>query len=290
MNRAILFLLSILVTVMAYSQKVHKVSATYSYYAPETMSVEEAKRTALERAKIQAIADKFGTTVTQSTSTIISNKNGESDTQFLFVGGSEVKGEWIETIGEPSFEIKFENHYLIVICSVKGKAKEIESPKIEFIAKPLRNGTSLKFESTEFKDGDDFYMYFQSPVDGNLAIYLHDEMGQKVYSILPYKTQSISAYPIIANKEYILFSRKDTDKQERSSVDEYILNSNEDKEFNNLYIIFSPSQFGKRNGFKSEIDEIPDNITYKDFKQWLSKVMSKDNEIQVNQIHITISK
>ena len=76
MRRAVLFAIFISTFMMVYSQRTAKVSATYTYYAPETMSIEEAKRVALDRAKIQAIADEFGTIVTQSTSSIISNKNG----------------------------------------------------------------------------------------------------------------------------------------------------------------------------------------------------------------------
>lgn len=236
-----------------YSQKTKKVSAEYTYFAPETMSVEEAKRTALERAKIQAIADEFGTLVSQSTSTVISNKNGETDTQFFSLGGTDVKGEWIETIGEPVYDIQFENHFLVVKCTVKGKAREIESAKIDFIAKPLRNGTTLKYESTEFKDGDDLYLYFQSPIDGYLAVYLLDEITQTVYSILPYKSERKSAVQIIGNKEYVFFSIRDAEKSDRGKVDEYTLNCSADKEFNTLYVLFSPSEIGKKNGFNSNI-------------------------------------
>lgn len=127
MNRFILFIILASSFLMVYSQRTTKVSATYTYYAPETMSVEEAKRVALDRAKIQAIADEFGTIVSQSTSTVITNINGESDTQFFALGGSDVKGEWIETIGEPEYEINYINNQLLVRCVVKGKAREIVS-------------------------------------------------------------------------------------------------------------------------------------------------------------------
>lgn len=272
------------------AQNVKTVYASYTYYAPETMSVDEAKRTALNRAKIQAIADEFGTIVSQSTSMVISNKNGESDTQFFSIGGSDVKGEWIETIGEPVYNIKFENHYLIIDCTVKGKAREIESAKIDFIAKPLRNGTTLKYESTEFKDGDDLYLYFKSPIDGNLAVYLLDESTQIVYSILPYKAENITATPIERDKDYIFFSIKDADRRQRGIVDEYTLNCNETKEFNTMFVLFSPTDIGKRTGFKSDLEDKPNNIRYEDFKKWLSKSMTKNKLLQTSQISISIQK
>ena len=288
--RRLLLLGMILSCFSLFAQKVKTVSAEYTFYAPETMSVEEAKRTALDRAKIQAIADEFGTIVSQSTSTVISTKNGESDSHFFAIGGSDVKGEWIETIGEPKYDIDYKNNQLVVICTVKGKAREIVSAGIEYIAKPLRNGTSLKFESKDFKDGDDLYLFFNSPVDGFLAIYLLDETTQTVYNILPYKEQSIPAIEVKANQEYIFFSREKADKDSRRLVDEYTLSCENDKEFNTLYVLFSSNDIGKRNGFDSSIEDKPDNISLKNFKQWLSKALSKDRNLQFQEINITISK
>lgn len=290
MNKFILFIILISSFLMGYSQRIAKVSATYTYYASETISIEEAKRIALDRAKIQAIADEFGTIVSQSTSIVITNKNGESDSQFFALGGSDVKGEWIETIGNPEYQLKFENHFLVVTCSVKGKAREINQNQIDIIAKPLRNGTTLKYESKEFRNGDDLFLYFKSPVDGFLSVYLLDEMAQIVYGILPYKSETVPSTPIDANTEYIFFSIRDAEKKDRRKVDEYKLSCESEKEFNTLYIIFSPNRFGKRNGFDSDFDDIPDYIPYKDFKQWLSKILIKDKTIQAEQISLTISK
>lgn len=288
--RRLLLLCMILSCVTLFAQKVKSVGAEYTYYAPETMSVEEAKRTALDRAKIQAIADEFGTIVSQSTSTVISTKNGESDSQFFAIGGSDVKGEWIETIGEPKYDIDYKNNQLVVHCTVKGKAREIISAGIDYVAKPLRNGTSPKFEAKDFRDGDDLYLYFETPVDGFLAVYLLDETSQIIYNILPYKEQSIPAIEVKANQEYIFFSREKAEKDLRRLVDEYTLSCENDKEFNTLYILFSPNDIGKRNGFDSSIEDKPDNISLKNFKLWLSKALSKDRNLQFQEINITISK
>ena len=275
---------------IGYSQRVAKVSATYTYYAPETMSVEEAKRVALERAKIQAIADEFGTIVSQSNSTVISNKNGETDTQFYSYGGSDVKGEWIETIGEPQYNINYTDNTLVIVCTVIGKAREIVSAGIDFIAKPLRNGTDLRFETNSFKDGDDLYIYFHAPIDGNVAIYLLDETIQTVYCILPYKRQTgITSIPVEANKNYIFFSKATVEKKDKFIVDEYALSCENVKEFNTIYILFSPKEIGKRTGFDSSVEDKPDNISYLDFKQWLSKTLSKDNKLQFQELRITIT-
>ena len=275
---------------MSSAQKVKKVSAEYVYYAPDNISIEEAKRVALERAKIQAIADEFGTIVSQNNSTIITNNNGNSNVDFISIGGSNIRGEWIETIGLPKFEINYHDEHLIVRCAASGFARELKSPGIEFVAKPLRNGLSLKFESREFRDGDDLYLYFLSPVDGYIAIYLLDETEQIVYNILPYKEQSCSAIKILANQEYVFFSRKTANLGDKKFVDEYSLSCKNELEYNTLYIIFSPNIIGKTIGFNSSFEEKPNQINLKEFTKWLTNSLQKDNNIQLREISLKIIK
>ena len=79
------------------------------YYAPENISLEEAKHIAVNRAKIEAVSEAFGTLVTQNNATVISNSDGKSENRFLSIGGSEVKGEWIETTKQPEFDINLKS-------------------------------------------------------------------------------------------------------------------------------------------------------------------------------------
>ena len=99
--RYIFILLMLLNFLFISAQKIEKVHGEYTYHVPDNVSLEEGKRTAIERAKIQALADAFGALVSQNNSTIVKNENGKSSVNFLSIGGSDVKGEWIETIGEP---------------------------------------------------------------------------------------------------------------------------------------------------------------------------------------------
>ncbi len=114
MRRIFLAYLLLGFVAVAFAQKTQKVTATYTYYAPDNVTLDEAKRTALDRAKISSIADAFGTIVTQSNSTITVNENGKSDSRFFSLGGSDVKGEWLETTKEPIYKISYEGNMLLV--------------------------------------------------------------------------------------------------------------------------------------------------------------------------------
>ena len=270
----------------AFPQRTEKVYAEYIYHAPENISLEEAKRIALERAKIQAIADEFGTIVSQSNTTLVSNRNGESSSDFFSLGGSEVKGEWIETIGKPEYDINYEQGMLVVKAMVNGRIREIVSAQIDLKAEVLCNGTDLKFARSDFKSGDDLYLYFQSPINGYLAVYLLDEVSQMVYCLLPYKSSSEAVTPIEKAKPYIFFSAKHAGDKGHL-VDEYTMTCTNPVERNTIYVVFSPNEFTKANS--NNVDELlPQELSFEEFQKWLVKGRNRDKEMNVWKESITI--
>lgn len=271
-----------------FAQRTEKVRAEYIYHAPENITLEEARRIALERAKIQAIADEFGTIVSQSNTTMVSNRNGESSSDFFSLGGSEVKGEWIETIGKPEYEINYEQGMLVVKAMVYGRIREIVSAQIDLKAEVLCNGTDLKFARTDFKSGDDLYLYFRSPVNGYLAVYLLDEVTRMVYCLLPYKSSQEAVTPIEKDKPYIFFSAKHAGGKGHL-VDEYTMTCNNPVERNTIYVVFSPNEFAKANS--NNVDELlPQELSFEEFQKWLVKARSWDKEMNVRKGNIMIEK
>ena len=277
-----------IICLTAFAQRTKTVEAEYTYHAPENVTLEEARRTALTRAKLQAIADEFGTIVQQTNATRISNQDGQSQVDMLSIGGSEVKGEWIETLGEPDYRISYEQGMLVVTCKVKGKAREIVSAQIDLQTHVLRNGTEDKYESDVFKSGDDLYLSFQSPVKGFLSVYLVDDDAQ-AFCLLPYRNQQDGIYSIEANHRYVFFHEKSAPIEERRIVDEYTMTCSRQTEHNQIYVIFSPNPFAKASD-ESTSDELPRQLSYKDFQQWLVKQRKHDTTMNVRMIPINISK
>lgn len=284
------FLLICMFSSVVLAQKTKTVEATYTYHVPATVSKEEAMQIALDRAKLQAIAEEFGTIVQKSNSVIREANNGKTNISITSIGGSEVKGEWIETIGEPKYSYSVDNEqgFLIITCTVKGKAREIVTAQIDFKAKVLRNGTEEKFEDDEFRSGDDLYLSFQSPVKGNLAVYLVDA-DRQAFCLLPYRNQTDGIYPVNANQPYLFFNERMSPQAERSFVDEYTMTCERSSEHNQIYIIFSPNQFAK--AVDSSINEgLPRQLSYEDFNKWLVKCRKQDKDMNLRMIPITITK
>lgn len=287
MQRLLAIFLALFVSASMLAQKTVKVDAEYTYIAPENMTLELAKLTALDRAKIQAIADEFGTIVSQNNSTYVENNNGKSNINFQSVGSSDVKGEWIETIGEPQYDISYEQNMLVVKVQVRGRIREIVTSQIDLVAQVLCNGTTPQFERSEFRSGDEMYLRFQSPVDGNLVVYLVDHAAQTAYCLLPYSQSTDSAQRIEHDKPYIFFSAKEASVDIRNLVDEYTMTCSGDMERNDIYVLFSPNEFVKANSMQTD-DYRPRELPFKTFNEWLAKLRSKDNKLQIINKSLTI--
>lgn len=275
-------------SICCFSQKTKTVSGEYTYYVPENIDLEKAKQIALERVKVQLIADEFGTVVSQNNATTVKNSNGKSDIDFVSVGGSEVRGEWIETIGEPDFKPSFDNGQMIIKVHIKGKIREIVSADINFKALVLRNGTEDKYEDDTFKSGDDLFLSFTSPISGYVAVYLVDNDGT-AFCLLPYQNQEQGNVKINANERYVFFSEKLSPQNLKAYVDEYTMTCSHSQELNQVYVVFSPNTFVKATDGKRE-EALPRELSNEDFQKWLARNRTKDKDMTYKKIAISIRK
>lgn len=267
MRRVLLLSLSLLCFVVASAQRTKRVTGTYTYYVPANVSLEEARHIALDRAKIAAIEEAFGSLVTQSNSTLVSNVNGETDSRFLSIGGSEVKGEWLETTREPIYNIRYAREQLVVEVTVEGIVRELTESGLTLTARLLRNGTEERFESSEFRNGDDLYLFFSAPTDGYLLAYLYDEATDRAVCLLPYSSDTRGHQPIRGGEQYLFF-RSDNHTQ----ADEYTLTTTHAApEFATLYLIFSPSPIYMANHGVTTASDGLRSLSHKAFTEWLVK-------------------
>ena len=262
-----------------------KICGEERYVVPENVSLRDAKNEALMRAKANALAERFGTIIHQGTTSVIKENNVGLNEYFIQTTGQELRGEWIEDIGQPIYRILFENEMQIVEVSICGKARERKFAEIDFVAKVMRNDTDNRSETEKFQSGDAFYLYFRTPIKGYLSVYLIDE-NQQATCLLPYQHQSFHSVAVDANTDYVFFSLKES--IDNDFVDEYILTANDDVVQNQLYIIFSPNEFVKANDeYKtSNLRE----LSFADFQTWLTKNRVYDEKMQVIRKVLTITK
>ncbi len=288
----------LLITISSFAQKTTKVKLDYIYYATASESLARAQEAALEAAKIDAIAQEFGTivsSVSTSSSFYHQRDNGStiSSDDFYELGSADVRGEWIETTKKPTFDIKQIERGLSIHVLGEGIIREVVMAPINFKALVLRNGTDDKFQSDVFHTGDDMFVSFTSPIDGYLSIYLIDN-NHDAFCLLPYQEETDGAYQIAANKRYVLFSRKDERNDEiKPIVDEMSIIADFDIEYNQIYVIFSPNRYTKASDVQArplndgEL-QLPRQLSFNDFQKWLEKGKKHDTQMCVQKSFIKI--
>lgn len=283
--KSVLLTLFLLCILPAWSDNVRTVTGEYIYYGNATDSPSECKRKALQHARIEALKT-FGTIVSQNTFQTERENGKDSESTFLSLSETEVKGEWLGDIGDPEYEVTFANDdTLVVKCRIKGRARELSNEAADFETLVLRNGSHRKNADTSFRNGDDMYLYFTSPIGGNLSVFLQDESGE-TYCLLPYSTSPDSDVKVKKNFEYVFFdrSRAGTDF---GTVDELTLTADGHREYNKVYVVFSPNPFSlPAVRFRSE--GTPPSIGGEDFSRWLVKSRRNDPKMGVKQIMISI--
>jgi hypothetical protein len=162
--------------------------------------------------------------------------------------------------------------------------------KANKVALLLRNGTDSKYESGDFRHGDDFYLLFKTPADGYLAVYLMDD-SQNLFCLLPYRGDASGKTQVKAGKEYVFFSAGHAAPESSAFVDEYTMTCTKSSEQNFLYVIFSPNEFTKANDSQTDSKLIlPRELPFEDFQKWLAKNRSRDKDMKVETKSLTIRK
>lgn len=287
MMRLIPILICLFLSLTAFAKDSKKVNASYTYYAPESMSIEDAKRVALYRAKTDAIEQAYGSHVSQVNITSIENSNGNTNNSFSSYGGSEIRGEWMETLSEPKYEIKYLDNMIIVSVSVSGIIREINNHQLDLEVHLLKNGIELQNESYEYYSGDEMYLLLSAPTPGYLIAYLLD--GQSAYRLLPYKKQNESSVKINTQDPILFFHKPSVEASSRRMVDEYILTASKPQEINTIFLIFSPNDIYKAIDF--QIDKnLPRELSTPEFHRWLGNARRQDEKIIVKELPITIQQ
>ena len=272
-----------------------RAKGSYTYEIPKSMSYEQACQAALIKAQNDAIADAFGLSLMEENDLFISNIDGNSSTSFHSSSRGAVRGVWLADEAEPQYEKFLQNGHDWVKVTVKGRVREIVNAGIDFEAAPIRYKVDKELATDVFKGNDPFFLYFKSPVDGYLTVFLFDITTNKVFCMLPYQNSGVGAYPIKFNREYYFFS-PDHAQPDDGIVDELVMTCTEGKpeEYNQLFIIFSPNKYAKKLATISQkkISEelvLPSSMEYKDFNKWLMKCQQRDEEMEVRRIPIKIT-
>lgn len=294
-----LILLSLFFSLPLWAEKKGKIvetGATYTMEIPSYMSFAQACREGLTKARNEAIDNVFHSNVGSGTEIEIRNENGSSDISLRSIVRSTVRGIWLGDVDKPKYERKIsEDGRDFLDITVKGKVRELVTAGVPLEVLPLRVKPDKQLGTNKFRHGDDFFLYFKSPIDGYLTVFLFDTTTDEVCYMLPYHSSGTGSYRINHNEEYIFFS-PETAKANDGDIDELVMTCSKRgvEEYDELYIVFSPNKYSKANSNigQQKIDEgliLPERMDYMGFNSWLMKYQQKDEDMQVIRIPVQIT-
>lgn len=270
-----------------------RVSITYVYNSNDRHESQAlAEQHAIEYAKRKAIVDHFPVMATSATafSSTEQSKNGTSSVDERFYSSYETiaRGEWIGQPQEQVLESYHNGEYWVVKVYVEGLMREKKAKPIDLRYAFIRNEGERESRA-QYIDGDELLLRFASPVDGALCLYLVDaEKNPTAYCLLPSETEKKGYQSVSANTEYLFLQAKDNNGL-------YVtLNTTHEREFNTLYLLFSPNSFAKavdrKGGKNTEGDLLPRNLSNAEFQEWLVKAQTADEQMVVIKEVIEIRK
>ena len=281
MNKRLFWLLILLLGyIHVYSQRTTTVCGEIDYFVPETQSVAEAKRTAVTRARIEALANEFGTIVSETNTNTIHNINGKSETNFNSYSENQVRGIWLSDTKEPVIEVKYKNDNMIIHVEVCGKAREQKRSTTEMQVKVLNRD----IETTNFRNNDRISVAFKSAASGYVAIFIRDDIHEIVNVMMPYDNGDGNARAVKSNHDYVFLSTRDP---EYPYEEETIMTTERTVETNTLIVVFSEKKFHVSLTNKGEF--VPE-VDASKFQKWLHGLRVYDTTVQTEEIVLTIKK
>lgn len=280
MKKSILIIAFALATCSLHAQRIVNACGEVDYVVPESQTLAEAKQTAITQARLKAIADEFGTIVSQTNTVSVHNEEGKTNSSFNSFSENEVRGIWISDTKDPEVTVKYRNETMVIHVEVCGKVREQKQSAVELQVKPLNKG----IESTLFKNNDRFSLSFKSAASGYVAVFIRDDDNGIVNVMMPYDNGDGNAREVKSNKEYIFLTTKDP---EYPYNEETILTTQKTTERNTLIVVFSQKKFHVSLTNKGEF--VPE-VENSKFQKWLHGLRVYDTTAQVEEIVLTIKK
>jgi hypothetical protein len=298
MKRIAILTISLLLVGLAYGQKTRRSTGEFQVKLTREMSEAEACETCMRMAMVQAIEKAFGRVLVQGNTTVVENVDTgeavETNQTFNLIAETYVNGDWIKTLNEECERFQ-DGEDLWVRCQVKGKVQELTQPAYDLQVSTLDCEES-RCATDRFVDGEPFYLYFKSPVDGYLTVYIGDPTITQ--RLLPYRQMPSDLYnavPVQADEEYILFSMRQDPFDLRGYVDEYEMYASKPVDQNRIYVVFSreplikPALYAGEDP-KAEQAEMPLELAPEDFVRWLAKQRRYNPDIQVERLDVLITQ
>lgn len=263
------------------------VTGSYEYYLPPDVSEKVGRTRALEQARLQALANAFGTFLSSTTAMNQREDSSGASESFNVFSTADVAGVWMKTI-EERVERRVVGDDIVLEAYVKGQARAREISSVEYDVEVGRVDDSERFiPASRFKDRERFDIRFVTPEAGYVAIYASDGVNDAC-RLLPEASANL-AQPVRVERgeEYRFFE---------DSNPVMSLGPEEESAILRITILFQPESGAKPFRLpvdSSRVDSHGDVLGWSigngAYQTWLAKSLN-DKSMQRRDINVTITK
>lgn len=285
---ALIFTLS---SALLYAQKEKEVKASYSMELPKNITMEQLEQRCIEQARLKAIGDAFGYTLSETTVDNTQEGNSGLNNSFAVLTKTNVQGEWLRDKSEPVLNWEPSGKTLKLTATVNGVIREFPKTGKAKIDIRLSNDKYMTNEVSQFKNGQDLFASFQTSSKGHLSVFYIDHSTEEVYRLIPSATgNDLNSIEVQADKVYELFQTTSPFPENKSIPSlELGLPAGKDIQMDELVFVYSPKDIRKPSlTYNAEAKMYVMGLG--EFEQWKTSSVQSNPEAVIKAVAISIVK
>jgi hypothetical protein len=274
-----------------FAQKEREVNASYSMELPKNITMEQMEQRCIEQARLKAIGDAFGYTLSETTVDNTHEGNSGLNNSFAVLTKTNVQGEWLRDKSEPILNWEPSGKTLKLTATVHGVIREFPKSGKAKLELHLSNDERFTNEVTQFKDGQDLFASFQTSSKGFLSVYYVDHASKEVFRLIPSATNNdLNGVEVQADKTYHLFQNASPFSENKSIPGlSLALPTSKDIQMDELVFIYSPKEIRKPSlSYNSEAKMYVMKLS--EFEQWKTSAAQSNPEAIMKALAISIVK
>ena len=287
-------LISLVPSIGSFAQRPQDASATYTMVLSRTSTMQETETMCIEQARLKAIADAFGLSVSETTVGNVSDQNGKVTDLFNVLTKTSVRGEWISDTAPPKLEWKCENNDLIVTAYVSGKIRENSKEgktDVEFYA---CLPSDYRTETTSFRSGQTLNTFFRSARKGYLSVFYVDHTTGDAYRVFPSPAySSLDHLEVNADQDYVLFNRSYASQFAGypATVDLTMeLPADKSQVLDEIIAVYSPEPYKKPLLSKPSSTQSLPTLSHKALEDWFTQLKSNNKDAVIKSAKVSVGK
>ncbi len=203
-------ILAVLFAGTSFAQKERQAEAAFTLMLPRTVTMEALEAQCIEQARLKAIGDALGYSVSEVTLSRILDTRERFEENFSVLTRTSVEGEWLGDTKPPVIVWSCVDGALSVMATVQGRIRAFgERPKAQVVFHA--SGTTDDRPREEFRNGDGLLVHFRASRAGHLSVFYVDHAAGRVYRVFPAAADAaLDHLPVLADRHYVLFDPRQT--------------------------------------------------------------------------------